>query len=109
MKLKKIEPLSEISKRQKEALGFIAWCIQVKRISPTQKAIALALNIKGNSAWVYTEALIRKGYLKRKVKRGRRCLRLDDFAYDVLKQDDLDYWENWYKKNKENKQCEILL
>jgi hypothetical protein len=101
MRLKKIEPICEISKRQKQALTFIAWCIQVKRISPTQKIIALALNIKGNSAWVYTEALVKKGFLKRKIKRGRRCLRLDEFAYEILNKDDFIYWEKWYEKMKQ--------
>jgi len=103
MRLKKIEPLCEISKRQKQALSFIAWCIQVKRISPTQKIIALALGIKGNSAWVYTEALVKKGFLKRIIKRGRRCLRLDEFAYEILNEDDLIYWEKWNKKMEKDK------
>jgi hypothetical protein len=100
MALKRIEPLHELPPQQKKALTFIAWCIQHHRVSPLQKEVAKAINVRGGSAWLYTEPLVIQKYLKKIATCGKRNLRLDDLAYEVLSEKDLEVWNNWWEKQR---------
>ena len=103
MSLERIEPLHELPHQQKNALTFIAWCIQRHRVSPLQKEIAKALNISGGSAWLYTEPLVKMHYLKKSSSGAKRCLRLDDLAYETLNEEDILKWDDWWKTQIQNK------
>ncbi len=92
--LKKVKIIEQLSKRQKECLTFIAWYSQNNHMYPTQKEIAIALNLKSNSAWSYTEALKKKKYLRVAQNTGRRNLRLTKIAYEALTVHDLLPWES---------------
>jgi predicted transcriptional regulator len=98
MSLKRVEPIQELSHRQELALTFIAWCIQRHRRSPLQKEIAMAIGIKGQSAWLYTEPLIKKGFLSKIGSREKRSLRLTPLAYEILDSDDLKKWDFWWNE-----------
>ena len=76
--------LPKLSERQKECLSFIASYVQKNRDYPTQKEISCALRLKSNSAWGYTEALKKKGYLTVTKNIGVRNLRLTKIALEFF-------------------------
>lgn len=79
-----LKVLPKLSERQKECLSFIAAYVLKNKDYPTQKEISGALRLKSNSAWGYTEALKKKGYLTVTRTIGVRNLRLTKTAFEFL-------------------------
>lgn len=89
----KIKVFPKLSQRQKSCLSYIAWYVLKFKDYPTQKEISDALSLSSNSAWSYTEALLKKGYITKTKDIGVRNIRLTELVDGVLKNQDIDQWE----------------
>jgi len=79
--LKTLPPLTE---RQAECLTFILSYFNQHKLYPTQREVAVAMNIQSSTAEMYLEPLRKKGYLHRKVRRQRRNIRLTPKAREAF-------------------------
>jgi len=79
-----IEPLPQLTKRQFECLRYIAAYLMQHNDYPSQKQIAQAMGICSNTAYAFTEPLLKKGYLKKDTLMGRRNLRLTELSNRIL-------------------------
>jgi Mn-dependent DtxR family transcriptional regulator len=80
----RINPLPKVTKRQTECLRYIAGFLMQHNDYPTQREIAVAMGIRSNTAYAFTEPLRKKGYIIITTKIGKRNIRLTDQAYEIL-------------------------
>jgi Mn-dependent DtxR family transcriptional regulator len=78
------DPLPRLTKRQIECLRFIATYLMQHNDYPSQKEIAIAMGLRSNTAYTFTEPLQKKGYLNKTYEVGRRNLRLTNLADKIL-------------------------
>jgi len=64
-------PLPPLTVRQTECLLFIFNYFTEHRYYPTQREIAKQMNLKTNSAAIYIEPLLKKGYVEKEPGKSR--------------------------------------
>lgn len=66
-----LTPLPPLTEKQKECLIFLFNYFTEHRYYPTQREIAEHMNLKSNSAAIYIEPLLKKGYLEKEPGKNR--------------------------------------
>jgi len=92
-KFRDIKIVPKLSLKQRSCLSFIAWFVLKYKDYPTQREISTSLGLRSNSAWSYTEALVKKGYLIKDRDVGVRNLRLTDIADELLTKEEINNWD----------------
>lgn len=64
-------PLPPLTKKQEECLIFIFNYFSKNRYYPTQREISKHMNLKSNSAAIFIEPLIKKGYIEKEPGKSR--------------------------------------
>ncbi len=64
-------PLPPLTERQQECLVYLFNYFAEKRYYPTQREIAKHMNLKTNSAAIFIDPLIKKGYIEKEPGKNR--------------------------------------